>query len=50
MCRSCYYCIFAGFVKDFVSSSDIIVNDASLICKSLNAMHKVIDVVSMATV
>lgn len=32
-----------------LSSSDITVSDASLICKSVNAMQKVIDVVSMAT-
>lgn len=32
-----------------LSSSDITVSDASLICKSVSAMQKVIDVVSMAT-
>lgn len=32
-----------------LGSSDIRVSDAYLICKSVNAMHKVIDVVSMAT-
>lgn len=32
-----------------LSPSDITVSDASLICKSVSAMRKVIDVVSMAT-
>lgn len=47
--RAATIVLLLGLGKTWLSPSDIIVSDASLICKSVNAMHKVIDVVSMAT-